>query len=715
MFRTPSVADATPCIFEGDDNKIQITKRHFAELRRRTAELEEENRGLQQELSSSSRKTLSMDPVDQGGFVDEQANAFNGYGSPVSASGVEDARVFNPLSTGPPKYVRDLAGNPHYLGHTSNWSLTIRLLHLTHQAERNYPFPSAAQHIDATTYDLGWSGLRTTIIPDIRELPSLDHALFLTNAVKFHTGQIFHLFDELSFLTQLHDFYGNPVEKIHTTGLWFIHFSVIMALGKAFTGTKRRGSVPPGANLFMMALMMLPDYCYLWRHPSTSAELLCSMALYLQSIDWRTPAHDMVGFPFSFLPPPSSLLSRDQDRGVEICNLVVLTRMAQIGRALRMLLVHGYHTSIPLGTLDEHEIQRSRKIWWTVFIIERQFTVLMGVPLGINDNEISTPLPTYPESPHETITMAMHVKLSKAFGQVMNTLYRKERQINSHFVRSTQRALRSVANLAPELTGYFPVPEEGSVNGISRVSGYLNLLYQQCIMLATRPFLFSLLEKQLGSGDNATPIPAAIKFLLQMCLESAKKTIYILRALQDQSLLETFLPFDLDSAVSAGLVIYMAAFVSLHSIEEQSRLRDTLFDILDHLISEGNLVAVDHKMALEQLDGLSKNLHAQMNDCNHWPRLEHAEIVAREQLNSSETICAEGAVQSGGAPDNGDVNTGMMTGFAGPMELYAWEQELIPTRLMTVVDMLDGINVLDWATFPDSSSSLDDQLDSCSC
>lgn len=61
-------------------------------------------------------------------------------------------------------------------------------------------------------------------------------------------------------------------------------------------------------------------------------------------------------------------------------------------------------------------------------------------------------------------------------------------------------------------------------------------------MLATRPFLFSLLEKQLEYTDIATPIPAAMKLLLQMCLESAKKTIDILRAFQDQNLLGMMVP-----------------------------------------------------------------------------------------------------------------------------------------------------------------------------
>ena len=144
------------------------------------------------------------------------------------------------------------------------------------------------------TYDLQWNGLRSQVIPDIRGLPSLDHALFLINATKFHTGQIFHLFDESMFMTKLYEFYENPAENINDTGLWLIHFLVIIALGKAFIGAKNRGTTPPGAEFFRKAFMMLPDYSFLWKDPCTSAEILCAFALYLQSIDWRTSAHNMV-------------------------------------------------------------------------------------------------------------------------------------------------------------------------------------------------------------------------------------------------------------------------------------------------------------------------------------------------------------------------------------------------------------------------------------
>lgn len=165
---------------------------------------------------------------------------------------------------------------------------------MTHQNLYNSPCPNGAHHVDSMTYDFGWNGIRHAIIPNIRGLPSLDHALFLIKATEFHTSPMFHLFDEKTFMAKLYWFYEDPVERVHLSGLWFIHLLVLLALGKAFHGSKGTGNTPPGADLFARAFMLLPDYCYLWKEPCIAGELLSSIALYLQSIDWRTSAHNMV-------------------------------------------------------------------------------------------------------------------------------------------------------------------------------------------------------------------------------------------------------------------------------------------------------------------------------------------------------------------------------------------------------------------------------------
>lgn len=95
-------------------------------------------------------------------------------------------------------------------------------------------------------------------------------------------------------MKQFHFFYENPAENIGMMGSWLPHFLVIIALGKAVVGAQTQGKLPPGSELFRAAFMMLPDYSFLWKDPCTSAEMLCAFALYLQSIDWRTSAHNMV-------------------------------------------------------------------------------------------------------------------------------------------------------------------------------------------------------------------------------------------------------------------------------------------------------------------------------------------------------------------------------------------------------------------------------------
>jgi hypothetical protein len=56
-------------------------------------------------------------------------------------------------------------------------------------------------------------------------------------------------------------------------------------------------------------------------------------------------------------------------------------------------------------------------------------------------------------------------------------------------------------------------------------------------MIATRPFLFVLVEIRAKSTDPQIRVPAPIQLLLQICLESAKKTSQILGSLQEQNLL----------------------------------------------------------------------------------------------------------------------------------------------------------------------------------
>ena len=147
-------------------------------------------------------------------------------------------------------------------------------------------------------YDLGWDGLRgsaPSLKADNTTLPTADHAMYLINATKFHVGQMFHLFDEESFMQSFARFHNPNADKSGLMPLWHVHYLLILAFGKAFLARTVKGRKPPGADLFVQAMAILPDVTFLCLHPIETIEILCCATLYLHSLDFRSPAYQLVG------------------------------------------------------------------------------------------------------------------------------------------------------------------------------------------------------------------------------------------------------------------------------------------------------------------------------------------------------------------------------------------------------------------------------------
>jgi hypothetical protein len=204
-----------------------------------------------------------------------------------------------------------------YLGTSSNWSFTRRVLSLAHQHLYHDALPTEALLFDETTYQLGWDGLRTTPGPDVPVVPTRDHTMYLINAVQFRCGQLYHLFEETDFMSSLQRFYSGEAEQM-TNSLWYIHFLLILAFGKGFVQPKAQGKKPPGVGYFIRALQLLPDPSALYRDPMLGTEILCCIALYYQCVDYRTSAHNYVRDPDLL---SLSTFADNQPRLVKPCGL----------------------------------------------------------------------------------------------------------------------------------------------------------------------------------------------------------------------------------------------------------------------------------------------------------------------------------------------------------------------------------------------------------
>ncbi|KAK2004418.1 fungal-specific transcription factor domain-containing protein [Colletotrichum falcatum] len=334
------------------------------------------------------------------------------------------SHLTNPLTTTPSRFCTSASnGQPYFLGSSSNWSFSRQVLSVAHEHICQSPLPTDSLLFDGCAYDLGWNGSRTTQNLDSRSIPSYDYAIFLINAVKFHCGQMFHLFEEEEFMGNMKTFYSkSSTDKAEGDSLWYIHFLVVLAFGKSLVQRKNQGKRPAGAELFVRALQLLPDATALCKQPIASTELLCCMAWYHQALDFRHAAHNLMG------------------------------------QAKSVAMNHGMHTDMPEVDLGPGLVQRCRKIWWTVYVLDRQMTSLMGLPQSTLDEGVLCQLPSYPGSTRRTAALSMQIKFARIIAEISSSdVYGANGRLSKKFVLSTKTVLQSIVAMADELRNSFPL------------------------------------------------------------------------------------------------------------------------------------------------------------------------------------------------------------------------------------------------------------------
>ncbi|KAI0198963.1 fungal-specific transcription factor domain-containing protein [Astrocystis sublimbata] len=562
------------CIYGPEDRKIMVSEKYLAELRRRAADSSPEppppakrpclsSRGTQTQMQTQPRN--AAEPEDDRFSHDKTRHG-------VVGDKGEESRGFpalsNPLSCGPSEFVTDPHGRRRFLGPSSTWAYSQQVMHMMRHFINHVNTPEVPLNIDGCAFTVDSPALEPNGPLSMGQLPSLDFSLYLINTVKFRLGQLYHLFDERIFSPQLYEFYAREPrhEPLPESRLWYIQYLLLMALGKAFLYGFNDGR-PTGMNLMPRALELLPDTVALYQDPILSVEILCCLGLYLQSLDHRNSAY------------------------------------AYIGLAMRVALSQGLHREMVRGDRTDAEVQRNCAAWWTVYILDRKFSSLMGAPTSIQDEDITVGLPYSADNTHTEKALRLHVTMSRLLATVVDSVYGVDGKLGPSFLKKVQRVLRSMAAMAPELEQAFEITLDGSVP-ISRVAATLNLYYHQCVVLATRPLLICLLrdslEQQTAVYHTRRDISEPIKALLKTSQESAHKSLSILTAVESQQLLDTFLPFDLESTFSCAFVISLMSAIPSIPVNDVNYAAKS-FALLDNMIKRGNTVAQYRKEELGKL------------------------------------------------------------------------------------------------------------------
>ncbi|KAK1673881.1 fungal-specific transcription factor domain-containing protein [Colletotrichum godetiae] len=648
------------CVFDKEDRKVVVSERFLNELKRKSGY------GVDGETSTSpiakrSRRHRSTSPADAG-FRDAPllieidhgasppAHNFNLDDGTTVIGGEDDreerrgfSNMRNPLASGPSKFLTDATGRRRWLGPSSTWAYSRQVLNMIQGHLGQHESPEVPLNVDAEAFKLDWPSSRDVIPQATVDIPSLDYALYLTNTVKFHLGQTYHLFDEESFMTGLYDFYrrGPRLEPTADSRLWYIQFLMIMAFGKALLVPGNPNQTPPGSSLVTRALELLPDVHGLYQEPVLSVEILCSLSLYLQSVDHRNSAY------------------------------------TYIGQAFRIAVSQGLHREPLKSLVNDSEANRLRCVWWTLYILDRKMTSLMGAPNSIQDSDITVQLPRSDPVVHKYKALGIHVVLSQLLAKVLNTVYGMDGKLDPSFLKSVQEVLRDMARLAPQLTAGFEFKFNNS-EPASRVSATLNLCYHQCVVLATRPLLMCLVQDVLGRQGNLNRgLASPIKALLKTSSDSANKSLRILSTLQSQHLLESFLPFDLEQAFSSAFVLTL--MTSMPGLSERdNKYMQTTTDIFDTMIARGNVVARFRKEELEKLQEIlrlaQRQLHAPPSASGDGSNSVQNEVQTSRRINVGDLPSSNTEQLTEAGPATGSTANGLaseqMLSIAG---LLDWE------------------------------------------
>ncbi|KAF3051000.1 Transcriptional activator [Didymella keratinophila] len=412
----------------------------------------------------------------------------------------------------------------------------------------------------ANLYDPDALQSRRTFRQDKARLPPLDVARRLFAVQYTYIGTIFSFTDPEAFEQSLLEAYqGLPESADSESRLAYAKVLMILAFGKLYSINQWidfKG--PPGFDYFTAAVDLLPDV-----HEQGSilyAETLAYVGYFMQNMNRRDAA---------FL---------------------------YIGMALRMAISLGLHQEVAGANLDETALEHRRRVWWSIYSLDRIVSVKSGNPLTIQDEDIGISMPSkLPSEPDycPAVVLRHYTELSRILGEVLTCIYRKT-------PKSGSRLMASVRNIIMSLNKWYRELPDGlrfdpTKLSASRESVSTFLHYYQCINMTARPLLFHVVHRRLKhyhgvaakEQDWKLGLSQTTISVIEMCISAAHDTINMMTIAAQLDLVATYGYMDGEHAFSATivLVVVCGAFPTDYGT---SKAMNAGLDLLRGMSQRGN-------------------------------------------------------------------------------------------------------------------------------
>jgi proline utilization trans-activator len=293
------------------------------------------------------------------------------------------------------------------------------------------------------------------------------------------------------------------------------------------------------------------------------------------------------------------------------------------GMALRLGTALGLHRAQHTtrgATLGKVQREHRIRLWWTIYIFDRSTSSRLGHPLSIDDIDIETELPSWEtldvhtkEKFNSPEHLVANIELSRITGCIMRDIYGPATKKNPrglvHNTRSILKRLKQWdASIGPRLR-WIP-------GGTNRGVASLQLHFNQCIILTTRPLLLHIFKMKNLFSTTATaeaprPISDTLQMLADSCIAAARSSVNVLSHLYIDGSIATYGFFDCHHLFSATLILIISAIIGPNSSDSDAV--QTSFHLLQIMRDKGNVTASQHYSQLARIQWSVGRLRARAN------------------------------------------------------------------------------------------------------
>ncbi|KAI0166550.1 fungal-specific transcription factor domain-containing protein [Xylariaceae sp. FL1272] len=355
---------------------------------------------------------------------------------------------------------------PAYVGASSGLNLALTLGDMVQATVWNKALPleaDVAQSSNVDSQDKNRGGrvlTRQEMVSRSAEPPSDEHGTLLVNAYLNQPHNRYPFIDEAEVWT-LHakrmSLNSTPVQqltKAERFGLFKLN--MVYAIGAMLIQLTERRTTTPPEDYYMTALR----YVSTAKESKTTQNVEAMLLLVIYHV-------------------------RSSSYGI----------WYMIGLAMRTCIDLGLHTKRHERNLDPYAIQMRRRLFWSVYALERTIAICLGRPLSIPDRQIDVELPldVAEGGSWEEMSSAQLTSPPKKNSLSMTIMLFKMRRIESRIQFSIYRADKPLSALTPKLNQLYQDLEMWKTSLEERFGGidlnYPMLHYHRAVRLLIQPFL----------------------------------------------------------------------------------------------------------------------------------------------------------------------------------------------------------------------------------